>query len=88
MSYSIEIYRDALKYLTKLDRPTRTRIVHALQILADNPYNPELDIKKLQGVIEEYRMRVGNYRIIYTLNDKILQIQVIKIGPRGDVYKS
>ncbi|XID91565.1 type II toxin-antitoxin system RelE/ParE family toxin [Paenibacillaceae bacterium WGS1546] len=87
MSYSIEIYKDALKYLNKLDKPTRTRIVHSLQILADNPYNPELDIKKMQGITEEYRLRVGNYRVIYTLNDNILQIQVIKIGSRGDVYK-
>ena len=87
MSYSIEIYKDALKYLNKLDRPTRTRIVHALQVLADNPYNLELDIKKMQGVTEEFRMRVGNYRVLYTINDNILQIQVIKIGSRGDVYK-
>lgn len=87
MSYSIEIYKDALKYLNKLDRPTRIRIVHALQVLADNPYNPELDIKKMQGIAEEFRLRVGNYRVIYTLNDNILQIQVIKVGSRGDVYK-
>ncbi|WP_418303833.1 type II toxin-antitoxin system RelE family toxin [Paenibacillus crassostreae] len=62
-------------------------MIHALQVLSDNPYNPELDIKKMHGVTEEFRLRVGIYRVIYTINNNILQIHIIKIGSRGDVYK-
>lgn len=87
MNYSIEIYKEAFKYLKKLDKPTRIRIAHAIQVLADNPYNAELDIKKMQGIEEEFRLRVGNYRVLYTINDNILQIHVVKIGSRGDIYK-
>lgn len=88
MNYSIEFDKNAFKYLQKLDKSTRTRIVHSLQILSENPFNSELDIKRMQGAIDEFRLRVGSYRIVYSLeNDKLL-IFVIKIGSRGDVYKS
>lgn len=50
MNYSIEFYKSALKYLQKLDKPNRTRIVHALQILSDNPFHSELDIKRMKGL--------------------------------------
>jgi len=87
MNYSIEFDKSALKYLHKLDKPTRRRIIHSLQILSENPYNSELDIKRMQGTTDEFRLRVGSYRVVYSLeNDKLL-IYVIKIASRGDVYK-
>lgn len=73
MTYSIEFYKDALKYLQKLDRTNRIRITQHLQILCEDPYHPELDIKRMQGTMDEYRLRVGSYRIIYSVeNDKLL----------------
>ena len=45
------------------------------------------DIKRLQGRTEDYRLRVGDYRIIFTKDDEKLLIYVIEIAPRGDVYK-
>jgi mRNA interferase RelE/StbE len=88
MSYSIEIDRIALKYLKKLDKPTRTRIYNHLEILSQDPYHSELDIKRMQGTTDEYRLRIGTYRIIYSVENNRLLIYIIKIGPRGDVYKS
>lgn len=44
------------------------------------------DIKKLQGSYEYYRLRVGNFRIIFSKNDKNLIILIIEIGPRGEIY--
>ncbi|WP_397386551.1 type II toxin-antitoxin system RelE family toxin [Paenibacillus roseipurpureus] len=88
MTYSIEFNKDALKYLQKLDKPTRTRIVQHLQILSENPYHTELDIKRMQGTTGDYRLRVGSFRVIYSVKDAVLLIYVIKIGSRGDVYKS
>lgn len=88
MSYSIKIDRIALKYLKKLDKPTRTRIYNHLKILSQDPYHSELDIKRMQGTTDEYRLRIGTYRVIYSVENNRLLIYIIKIGPRGDVYKS
>jgi mRNA interferase RelE/StbE len=87
MIYSIEFDKSAYKYLQKLDKPTRTRIVQHLQILCEDPFHPELNIKRMQGTDGDYRLRISNYRVIYTVEDTVLKIYVIKIGPRGDVYK-
>ncbi|MDF2960466.1 MAG: hypothetical protein K0S39_2201 [Paenibacillus sp.] len=87
MNFEIELSSDSRKYLSKLDKPTRNRILDHLNILSDNPRNPELDIKKLQGYISLYRLRVGTYRILYTIDDNVLIIFVVTIGSRGDVYK-
>jgi len=88
MSYSIEFYRDALKYLQKLDKQTRIRISKSLNALQENPFHSELDIKRMTGTKDEYRLRVGSYRVIYSVQDDILMIYVIKIGPRRDVYNN
>ncbi|MCR8644481.1 type II toxin-antitoxin system RelE/ParE family toxin [Paenibacillus sp. N1-5-1-14] len=87
MTYSIEFDKEAFKYLQKLDKTTRLRIVHSLQILSEDPYHPELDIKRMKGTSDEYRLRVGSYRVIYTVFKQEILIYVIRIGSRGDVYK-
>ncbi|MFZ5591817.1 MAG: type II toxin-antitoxin system RelE family toxin [Bacillota bacterium] len=55
--------------------------------LASNPLDNQLDIKPLRGRIGEYRLRVGQYRIIYTLQRDVLLVYVVYIGTRGNVYK-
>ncbi len=52
MNYSIEFYKEALKYLQRLDKPSRIRIVQHLEILSENPFHPELDIKRMRGTSE------------------------------------
>jgi mRNA interferase RelE/StbE len=85
--YRVELSRNAERYLERLDRPTQTRIVVALRHLAIDPYVESLDCKPLAGRAGEYRLRVRKYRIIYSVEDGVLLINVIDIGPRGDVYK-
>lgn len=87
MTYSIEFYKEALKYLQRLDKPSRTRIVRHLEILSEDPFHPELDVKRMKGTLEKFRLPVGSYRIIYTVENDRLIIHVLKIGSRGDVYK-
>jgi mRNA interferase RelE/StbE len=87
MTYSIEFDKSAYKYLQRLDKPTRTRIVRHLQILCEDPFDSELNIKRMKGTTSDYRLRIGDYRVIYTAEDTALKIYVIKIGSRGDVYK-
>ena len=70
--------KDALKFLNKQDKPTRKRIVSAIEKL------PLGNIKKLQGTIG-YRLRVGDFRILFDKDGNI--INIIKIDNRGQIYK-
>jgi mRNA interferase RelE/StbE len=85
--YKVDLSRNAGHYLERLDRPTQSRIVSALRNLAIDPYAEAVDCKPLAGRLGEYRLRVGKYRVIYSIDDGILLISVIDIGSRGDVYK-
>jgi mRNA interferase RelE/StbE len=86
MNYKIELSKRSYKYLEKLDKKSKERITKYLLLLTENPRNPDLNIKKIQGESSLYRLRVGSFRILYTIEDNVLIITVIKIGPRGDVY--
>ena len=81
MRYKIRYERDCLKYLKKLDRNTQVRIINAISKL------PFGNVNKLQGNIADYRLRVGNYRIVFSKDDENLIISIIEIAPRGEVYK-
>jgi len=86
MSYTLEIKRQAAKKLKSLGRPDRFRIVEKIEQLATNPDNPELDTKKLESE-PYYRLRVGDWRIIYDRQDDLKIIAIEKLKPRGDAYK-
>ncbi|MFD3259809.1 type II toxin-antitoxin system RelE/ParE family toxin [Paenibacillus lentus] len=88
MSYAIKFYKEAIKNIQKLDKPTRNRILDHINILSENPKHPELDIKRMQGTKNQYRLRVGSYRIVYSIFNDQLIIVIIKVSSRGDVYKS
>lgn len=80
------IRSQAKKKLQSLPRSDRFRIAEKLAQLGRNPDDSSLDIKKLEG--EPYfRLRVGNWRIIFERHDMVRIITVEKIKPRGDAYK-
>ena len=78
--------RQARNYLARLPYKIKSKIVNKLHELKTNPDDPNLDVDKLKGE-SGYRLRVGQYRIIYTRHDNELIIEVVKIRPRGDIYK-
>ena len=82
MQYRIEIDKRAIKFISKQPLKQRERILKAIYNL---PHSG--DIKSMKGYENFYRLRVGDYRIIYTLNHEILLVQVVEIGNRGDIYK-
>jgi mRNA interferase RelE/StbE len=86
MKYSLMIKREAQKTLKSLSRPDRNRITEKIMALGTNPDDPTLDIKPLQGE-PYYRLRVGNWRIIYDRDDDVKIIAIEKIKPRGGAYK-
>ena len=84
--YHLKYRRQARNYLASLPLKIKTRIVNKLHKLKDNPDDPTLDVDKLKGG-SGYRLRVEQYRIIYTRHEDQLIIEVVKIRPRGDIYK-
>lgn len=82
--YEVILERVARKFLEKLDRETQQRIIQALRKLEQIP-RPE-GVKKLRGR-EAWRIRVGNYRIIYEIYDNVLKVVVIDIGHRQSIYR-
>jgi len=84
MAYQITIKKKALQSLGKINDPDYSKIKSAIYSLMGNP-RPH-GYKKLEGR-EGYRIRVGNYRIIYKIYDKSLLIEVIDFGNRKDIYE-
>ncbi|MFP4069851.1 MAG: type II toxin-antitoxin system RelE family toxin [Verrucomicrobiota bacterium] len=82
--YKIEIKRSAAKELEKIRGKTRERIVEKIRSLADDPR--PIHAKKLSGE-EKYRIRIGDYRVLFKVNDLVVTVVVVKIGHRRDVYR-
>lgn len=85
MTYRIEITRDALRALAKLDKPIRRRIQAAIDRLKTDP-RPSGAIA-LQGLSGAYRVRAGDYRVIYTVEDARLLVLVVDLGHRREIYR-
>lgn len=82
--YRIEIKKSAQKEIQNLPRLDLKRVVIKIQSLAINPRMP--DSKKLSSQ-EQYRVRVGQYRILYEIHDDILVIMVVRVAHRKQVYR-
>ena len=85
MPYSISYKPSAAKALRKLHPTEQKRIVRAIEALAMTPRPP--GTIQLAGGNGELRIRVGDYRVIYDIEDDVLVVLVLRIGHRGDVYK-
>ncbi len=84
--HTLKYRRQARNYLARLPRKAKSAIVDQLHQLAADPDDLTLDVDVLQGK-KGYRLRVGQYRVLYMREDNQLIIEVVKIRPRGDVYK-
>lgn len=84
--YRLKYRRQARNYLARLPLKTKTAIVNKLHELAVDPDNPDLDIETLKGR-EGFRLRVGQYRVIYTRKDDGFILEIVRVRTRGDIYK-
>ena len=84
MSYQIRIRRSAQKALAGIEKECRAAIGKAIAGLADNPH--PVGTRKLRDK-DGWRIRVGDYRVIYEIRDRELIVAVVAVGQRRDVYR-
>ena len=80
----MNITNKATKAIARLPRPAQERVAEAILALADDPR--PVGCKKLVGD-DRWRLRVGNYRVLYTIDDGQLTVVVVRVGHRREVYK-
>ncbi len=85
MTYQVRLTPAAVRQLRKLDPQGRRRIQAAIDLLAEEPRPP--GARQLVGGAGEWRVRTGDFRIIYDIRDGELLVLVIKVGHRRDVYE-
>jgi mRNA interferase RelE/StbE len=84
-AYEVQIAPAAQKELNRLPTQQRKRVEAAIVALAEIP-RPN-GCRKLQGIDDVYRIRVGNYRVIYRIYDNELVVLVVSVGDRKDIYR-
>lgn len=85
MKYSLAYKSSAIKELLQLPKSYAVKVKAAINKLPENPR--PAGYKKLEGSYNEYRIRVGIYRVVYTIADEVLTIVVIKIAHRKEAYR-
>lgn len=83
--YSLEVSATAERQIRRLQRSDQIRVLRAIQALAADPRPP--GCRKLAGHEDVFRIRVGRYRVLYSVADGRLIVIVLKVGDRKDVYR-
>jgi mRNA interferase RelE/StbE len=86
-NWQIVFQKSAYKEYQKLPKKVKSKIDESLEILSISPFNDILKFKKIRGKDNHYRIRVGNYRVVYTPREDTLVIRIIRVGHRKDIYK-
>ena len=85
--YRLVIKASAAKELEAIGQKTdRLRLVACIQLLATQP--KPVGVEKLSGQLELYRIRAGNYRVVYEIDNGHIVVTVIKVGHRKEIYRS
>ncbi len=86
MSYDIQVTSAAAKQIRKLPARDRKRVLEQIQRLAEVP-RPN-GVKKLSGFDNAWRIRIGQYRVIYEIKNSVLCVTIIRVAARNDAYRS
>ena len=84
--YSVTWLKNATRVLARLPRSLAARVVEKIEEVAADPYGDHPNVTKLKGR-EGYRLRVGDWRIIYDLDDRRRRVTVLVVRSRGQVYR-
>lgn len=85
MEYEVKIYSSALRNLDRLPKKVKISIRHKIRALAVNPY--PYNATALKG-IGYYKIRVGDYRILYEVNDEVREVEIHRIRHRKEAYRN
>ena len=85
MAYSIQFKPQALRQLEKLPRDAQKRLAAKIEALCDDTFPP--GCKKMEGLDDAWRIRAGDYRMVYRVHRGVLLILVLTVGHRKDVYR-
>lgn len=77
-----------MRQLRAIPQPAALTILRALTPLGDDPRRSDSNVRKLAGYEDRYRLRVGDYRVIYEVQDTQLIILVVGVGHRREIYRS
>jgi len=88
VKYAFRWRERAVRQLHTIPRSAALTILRALTPLGEDPRRPDADIKKLAGYADRYRLRVGDYRVIYEIADDQLIILVVGVGHRREAYRA
>ena len=88
MKYAFAWRERAVRQLCAIPQPAALTILRALTPLGDDPRRSDVNVKKLAGYDDRYRLRVGDYRVIYEVIDQQLVILVVGVGHRREIYRA
>lgn len=83
--YQVELAPSAARQLRKMDPQAQRRVQAAIELLADEPR--PAGAKKLVGGDGEWRVRTGDYRVVYEIRDRVLLVLVLAVGHRREIYR-
>jgi mRNA interferase RelE/StbE len=84
--YSIDYSKASRKAMKSMPRNTARLVMEKIEALAVDPYSPNNNVRKLTNH-PGYRLRVGDWRVVYLIHEQELVIVVVRIAPRGEVYQ-
>lgn len=85
MAYTIQFKPLALRQLEKLPREVQRRIVSKIEALRDDPF--PAGCKKMEVLVDAWRIRIGEYRVVYQVHRGVLIVLVLTVGHRKNVYR-
>ena len=88
MKYAFRWRERAVKQLRAIPQPAALTILRALALLGDDPRRPDSNVKKLAGHDDRYRLRVGDYRLVYDVHDEQIVVLVVGVGHRREIYQA
>lgn len=88
MKYAFRWRERAVRQLRAIPQPAALTILRALAALGDDPRRPDANIRKLAGYGDRYRLRVGDYRVIYDVMDAQVIILVVGVGHRREINRA
>ena len=88
MKYAFRWRERAVRQLRAIPQPAALTILRALTPLGDDPHRPDANVSKLTGYQDRYRLRIGDYRVIYDVIDEQLVILLIGVGHRREIYRA